>query len=153
MHRDGDADHAAIDVEEAESGGRTSNDSSPPGSVSSGGTVRRQPNPSSASRDSINGDYEIELLTSVVKHGVAHQLDTPSKEHLKNMGAMTALAIELQLPRGPRDVRGGLADAKLGLALAVAVAVHSIPRAVCVAMPVYYATGPSGRVLWSFSRA
>jgi len=149
MNRDGDADHAAIDVEEAESGGRASNDSSPPGSVSSGGTVRRQPNPSSASRDSVNGDYEIELLTSVVKHGVAHQLDTPSKEHLKNMGAMTALAIGLHnFPEGLATFVAALADAKLGLALAVAVAVHNIPEGVCVAMPVYYATGSKWKGFW-----
>ena len=93
---------------------------------------------------------QIELLTSdKVRHGVAHEVDTPDKEHLKNMGAMTALAIALHnFPEGLATFVAALADMKLGLALAVAVAVHNIPEGACVAMPVYYATGSRWKGFW-----
>ena len=93
---------------------------------------------------------QIELLTSdKVRHGVAHEVDTPDKQHLKNMGAMTALAIALHnFPEGLATFVAALADMKLGLALAVAVAVHNIPEGACVAMPVYYATGSRWKGFW-----
>ena len=80
---------------------------------------------------------------------MAHEVDTPDKEHLKNMGAMTALAIALHnFPEGLATFVAALADMKLGLALAVAVAVHNIPEGACVAMPVYYATGSRWKGFW-----
>ena len=93
---------------------------------------------------------EVELLTSAkVTHGVAHAVDTADKKHLKNMGAMTALAIALHnFPEGLATFVATLADMKLGLALAVAVAVHNIPEGACVAMPVYYATGSKWKGFW-----
>jgi ZIP family zinc transporter len=91
---------------------------------------------------------QVELLTSV-KHGVTHEVDTPNKEHLKNMGLMTALAIAIHnFPEGLATFVAALADMKLGLALAVAVAVHNIPEGACVAMPVYYATGSKLKGFW-----
>ena len=84
---------------------------------------------------------EVELLTSV-RHGLTHDLDTPSKEHLKNMGAMTALAIALHnFPEGLATFVAALADAKLGFALAVAIAVHKYPGRGVRRHAVYYATG------------
>ena len=34
-----------------------------------------------------------------------------------------------------------LADPKVGVVLAVAIAIHNIPEGLCVALPIYYATG------------
>jgi len=142
------------DVEAGGASGRST-----PSSTSSGGTPLRRPNdemhvPPEGEGMSRSGSWpgnstaEIELLTAV-KHGVTHNLDTPSKEHLKNMGAMTALAIALHnFPEGLATFVAALADAKLGFALAVAIAVHNIPEGVCVAMPVYYATGSKWKGFW-----
>ena len=39
----------------------------------------------------------------------------------------------------------------LGGALAIAIALHNIPEGICVAMPVYYATGSKLKAFfWSF---
>jgi len=44
-------------------------------------------------------------------------------------------------PEGLATFVGGLTDPKMGLVLAVAIAVHNIPEGLCVALPIYYATG------------
>lgn len=146
--------HTPKDVEAGGASGQST-----PSSTSSGGTTLRQPNDEthvppegegmSRSRSTAaTSSAEVELLTSV-RHGLTHDLDTPSKEHLKNMGAMTALAIALHnFPEGLATFVAALADAKLGFALAVAIAVHNIPEGVCVAMPVYYATGSKLKGFW-----
>ena len=36
---------------------------------------------------------------------------------------------------------GTLADPAVGVTLAVAIAIHNIPEGLCVALPIYYATG------------
>jgi len=74
------------------------------------------------------------------------------REELKNMGLLTGLAIALHnFPEGLATFVAALADAKLGIALAMAIAVHNIPEGICVAMPVYYATGSKWKgFLWSF---
>ena len=96
-------------------------------------------------------ESEMELL-STLSHDVIDEIDTADKRHLKNMGLMTGLAIGLHnFPEGLATFVAALADAKLGMALAVAIAVHNIPEGVCVAMPVYYATGSKWRgFFWSF---
>jgi len=127
--------------------------SSASSTTSVGGTPLKRPNDADDG-DARASEYahasQIELLTSDrVRHGVAHEVDTPDKEHLKNMGAMTALAIALHnFPEGLATFVAALADMKLGLALAVAVAVHNIPEGACVAMPVYYATGSKWKGFW-----
>ena len=128
--------------------------SSASSTTSVGGTPLKRPNDDAEVNDARASEYahasQIELLTSDrVRHGVAHEVDTPDKEHLKNMGAMTALAIALHnFPEGLATFVAALADMKLGLALAVAVAVHNIPEGACVAMPVYYATGSKMKGFW-----
>jgi zinc transporter, ZIP family len=44
-------------------------------------------------------------------------------------------------PEGLATFLSTLADPKVGVILAVAIAIHNIPEGLCVAMPVYYATG------------
>ena len=147
---------AISDVEQGAVGSSASS------TTSVGGTPLKRPNDVTESGE-LDGGFanapnsasfahasQIELLTSDrVKHGVTHEVDTPDKELLKNMGAMTALAIALHnFPEGLATFVAALADMKLGLALAVAVAVHNIPEGACVAMPVYYATGSKMKGFW-----
>jgi len=68
---------------------------------------------------------------------------------LQNMGMMTALAIGLHnFPEGLATFVAALADPKLGAALAIAIAIHNIPEGICVAMPIYYATGSKWKGFW-----
>lgn len=71
---------------------------------------------------------------------------------LQKMGLMTALAIGIHnLPEGLATFVAALADPLNGVAIAVAIALHNIPEGVCVAMPVYYATGSRKKgFLWAF---
>lgn len=71
---------------------------------------------------------------------------------LQKMGLLTALAIGIHnLPEGLATFIAALADPLNGVAIAVAIALHNIPEGVCVAMPVYYATGSRWKgFLWAF---
>eukprot|EP00892_Ulva_mutabilis_P010489 jgi/Ulvmu1/7812/UM004_0041.1 len=71
---------------------------------------------------------------------------------LQKMGLLTALAIGIHnLPEGLATFIAALSDPLNGLAIAVAIALHNIPEGVCVAMPVYYATGSRTKgFLWAF---
>jgi len=65
---------------------------------------------------------------------------------LKRMGLLTALAIFIHnFPEGLATFVAALADTKLGVGIAVAIAMHNIPEGICVAMPIYYATGSKWR--------
>lgn len=44
-------------------------------------------------------------------------------------------------PEGLATFLSTLADPSVGIVLAIAIAIHNIPEGICVAMPVYYATG------------
>lgn len=68
---------------------------------------------------------------------------------LQKMGLLTALAIGIHnLPEGLATFIAALADPLNGVAIAVAIALHNIPEGVCVAMPVYYATGSRWKGFW-----
>ena len=68
---------------------------------------------------------------------------------LQKMGLLTALAIGIHnLPEGLATFIAALSDPLNGLAIAVAIALHNIPEGVCVAMPVYYATGSRWKGFW-----
>jgi zinc transporter ZupT len=68
---------------------------------------------------------------------------------LQKMGILTALAIGIHnLPEGLATFIAALADPLNGVAIAVAIALHNIPEGVCVAMPVYYATGSRWKGFW-----
>lgn len=71
---------------------------------------------------------------------------------LQKMGLMTALAIGIHnLPEGLATFVAALVDPLNGVAIAVAIALHNIPEGVCVAMPVYYATGSRWKgFMWAF---
>lgn len=66
------------------------------------------------------------------------------KENKKimSMSINTAVAIALHnFPEGLATFVAALNDPKVGAVLAVAIAIHNIPEGICVALPVYYATG------------
>ena len=77
---------------------------------------------------------------------------SPDKKSLQRMGALTGLAIGIHnVPEGLATFVATLASPAFGGALAIAIALHNIPEGVCVAMPVYYATGSRVRgFLWAF---
>ena len=58
------------------------------------------------------------------------------------MGLVTALAIGIHnFPEGLATFVATLDDPAVGVALTVAIAIHNIPEGVCVAMPIFFATG------------
>lgn len=72
-----------------------------------------------------------------------------SKQKLRHMGLMTALAIGLHnFPEGLATFVATLADPNVGIALSVAIAVHNVPEGLCVAVPVFYATGSRWKGFW-----
>jgi len=92
-----------------------------------------------------NGGLELEDTTESKE---AKRREEKQKE-LAKMGAMTGLAIALHnFPEGLATFVATLADSSTGLAIAVAIALHNIPEGVCVAMPIYYATGSKWKGFW-----
>ena len=66
----------------------------------------------------------------------------PHHRALHKMGLLTALAICLHnFPEGLATFVATLSDAKVGVGIAIAIAMHNIPEGICVALPIYYATG------------
>jgi len=150
-HAHAGCDAHACDVETGGGGSSASSTTSVSGTplkrATDFGILEKDPDMSKPGIESMHAS-QVGLLTSV-KHGVTPQFDTENKEHLKNMGLMTAVAIGLHnFPEGLATFVAALADMKLGIALAVAVAVHNIPEGMCVAMPVYYATGSKWKGFW-----
>ena len=79
----------------------------------------------------IDGDAEDAALAT---HGDRRQLHAS--------GLLTALAIAVHnFPEGLATFVATMADASAGATLAIAIAIHNVPEGVCVAMPIYAATG------------
>ena len=76
----------------------------------------------------------------------------PHHKALHKMGLLTAAAIFLHnFPEGLATFVGTLSDAKVGIGIAIAIAVHNVPEGICVALPIYYATGSRWRAFfWAF---
>lgn len=75
--------------------------------------------------------------------------DARRKAELQKMGLLTGLAIGLHnFPEGLATFVATLADSTVGGAIALAIALHNIPEGVCVAMPIYYATGSRWKGFW-----
>ena len=72
-------------------------------------------------------------------------LSSPSSSdhaRLKRAGIMSTAAVALHnLPEGLATFFAYMADPTVGISLAVAIAIHNIPEGICVAMPIYHATG------------
>jgi len=64
------------------------------------------------------------------------------RKKLVKMRFNTAFAIALHnFPEGLATFVGALSDPKVGVVLAIAIGLHNIPEGMCVALPIYYATG------------
>eukprot|EP01064_Diplonema_japonicum_P037311 TRINITY_DN8697_c1_g4_i1.p1 TRINITY_DN8697_c1_g4~~TRINITY_DN8697_c1_g4_i1.p1 ORF type:complete len:352 (+),score=106.30 TRINITY_DN8697_c1_g4_i1:39-1094(+) len=89
---------------------------------------------------------------SASAQGPAKFDDEKEKAELKQMGVLTAVALGLHnFPEGFATFIATLEEPSLGAALAVAIAIHNIPEGICVAMPVYYATGSKWKGFgWAF---
>eukprot|EP01061_Rhynchopus_euleeides_P031490 TRINITY_DN5215_c0_g1_i8.p1 TRINITY_DN5215_c0_g1~~TRINITY_DN5215_c0_g1_i8.p1 ORF type:complete len:377 (+),score=155.73 TRINITY_DN5215_c0_g1_i8:46-1176(+) len=79
-------------------------------------------------------------------------LQKQERKELHKMGLLTALAIALHnFPEGFATFIATLEEPSLGLGLGIAIAIHNIPEGICVAMPVYYATGSKWKAFgWAF---
>lgn len=78
--------------------------------------------------------------TQVELLGSGPELDRQSQALLR-MGVFVALAIAIHnFPEGLATFLLVLDDPEIGIALAVAVAMHNIPEGIAVSVPVYYAT-------------
>lgn len=68
--------------------------------------------------------------------------DEGNKLALQQMGLLTALSITIHnLPEGLATFVAALNDPLNGVPIALGIALHNIPEGVCVAIPIYYATG------------
>mmetsp|Transcript_38173 Transcript_38173/g.74603 ORF Transcript_38173/g.74603 Transcript_38173/m.74603 type:complete len:440 (+) Transcript_38173:198-1517(+) len=74
-----------------------------------------------------------------------------NQKKLQLTGLLTGVAIAIHnFPEGLATFVAAMADPSLGAAIAVAIAIHNIPEGVCVAMPVYYATGSKRKAfMWA----
>lgn len=97
----------------------------------------------------LQGDAAAAASTSRTPPAVVELMESDHHSFmLKKMGLLTALAIFIHnFPEGLATFVGALADTKVGVGLAVAIAMHNIPEGICVAMPIYYATGKKWKVI------
>jgi zinc transporter ZupT len=78
-------------------------------------------------------------------HAPSHTPPHPQPHPLAGM--LTAAAIFIHnFPEGLATFVAALANTQLGVGIAVAIALHNIPEGICVAMPIYYATGSRWKV-------
>mmetsp|Transcript_24616 Transcript_24616/g.49903 ORF Transcript_24616/g.49903 Transcript_24616/m.49903 type:complete len:385 (-) Transcript_24616:28-1182(-) len=95
-------------------------------------------------RSSVDVDLnasEVELASMGSATALKRRNDAETKR-LNATGLLTGLAIAVHnFPEGLATFVGAMADPSLGAAIAVAISIHNVPEGVCVAMPIYYATG------------
>lgn len=104
-----------------------------------------------------NGTDEEENLTSIdasspeSTNALIARKQFEAQQKLERMGLVTALAIGIHnFPEGLATFVATLDDPTVGVALAVAIGIHNIPEGVCVAMPIFFATGNRHKAfLWA----
>ncbi|MEY4434829.1 MAG: hypothetical protein RIR16_869 [Actinomycetota bacterium] len=73
---------------------------------------------------------------------IGEDRSTGQNKKMLRMGLFMALAIAIHnLPEGLATFMLVLEDPKVGIALAIAVAMHNIPEGIAVSVPIYHATG------------
>eukprot|EP00656_Telonema_subtile_P024546 TRINITY_DN26754_c0_g1_i1.p1 TRINITY_DN26754_c0_g1~~TRINITY_DN26754_c0_g1_i1.p1 ORF type:complete len:294 (+),score=58.63 TRINITY_DN26754_c0_g1_i1:204-1085(+) len=97
-------------------------------------------------------EVKIEQLDEAPPTSQAAADEPHAQKKLMKMGLKTAVAIGLHnFPEGLATFVATLDDPAVGGALAIAIAIHNIPEGICVAMPVFYATGSRGKAFfWAF---
>lgn len=97
-----------------------------------------------AARDGLSA-----VVADTAEPVAAGKTEEQEQEELKKMGLLTGLAIALHnFPEGLATFVATLGDASVGGAIAIAIALHNIPEGICVAMPIYYATGSRWKGFW-----
>ena len=115
------------------------------------------------SDDNVNSNMGSGVDSGAGSRGYNDQIDTDQegdidassklkRKKLERMGLVTALAIGIHnFPEGLATFVATLDDPVVGAALAVAIAIHNIPEGICVAMPIYFATGSRHKAFfWAF---
>ena len=109
------------------------------------------------SGNDVNSDVNSEVdnsssSTDADQKGKDDTRHTIKEKELERMGLVTALAIGIHnFPEGLATFVATLDDPVVGAALAVAIAIHNIPEGICVAMPIYFATGNRHKAFfWAF---
>mmetsp|Transcript_35559 Transcript_35559/g.59946 ORF Transcript_35559/g.59946 Transcript_35559/m.59946 type:complete len:334 (+) Transcript_35559:213-1214(+) len=96
-----------------------------------------------------DGSVSREMALDCDENNGFEKEEAKKKSELQKMGLMTGIAIGLHnFPEGLATFVATLADAHVGGAIALAIALHNIPEGVCVAMPIYYATGSRWKGFW-----
>lgn len=73
---------------------------------------------------------------------VLNTMEGEEHEQLTHMGWAMAAAIAIHnFPEGMVTYLAYTQDSAVGAALAIGIAIHNVPEGLCVAMPLYYATG------------
>ncbi len=68
---------------------------------------------------------------------------------LKKIGMLVALGIAIHnIPEGIAVSFSSISSVKLGILVAVAIALHNIPEGISVSAPIYYATKSKRKALW-----
>lgn len=97
-----------------------------------------------SSKDDKNEDDAVESLegkSSPVEGEVIDMLQGDQGD-LTHMGWAMAASIAIHnFPEGMVTYLAYVSDPAVGIALAIGIAVHNVPEGLCVAMPLYYATG------------
>lgn len=83
---------------------------------------------------------------------VSEPLKSVNKSKLHNLGMLSVIAIGIHnAPEGLATFTACLDEPSMGMALAVGIALHNIPEGICVAVPIYYATGSKRKAFfWTF---
>uniref|UniRef100_A0A6U4XLV5 WW domain-containing protein n=1 Tax=Hemiselmis andersenii TaxID=464988 RepID=A0A6U4XLV5_HEMAN len=102
------------------------------------------------SRAAAGNDVERGAAGGSSDDGAEGEVEVDRKQ-LQMTGLLTGIAIAIHnFPEGLATFVAAMADPSLGAAIAVAIAIHNIPEGVCVAMPVFYATGSKLRAfMWA----
>ncbi|KAI3426296.1 hypothetical protein D9Q98_008669 [Chlorella vulgaris] len=89
------------------------------------------------------GGASVDVLPGTATAEVLAVLQSdPHTQDLLRMGILTGCAIAIHnIPEGLATFVGAMNDTKAGGSIAAAIAIHNIPEGICVAMPIYYATG------------
>eukprot|EP00177_Eucheuma_denticulatum_P004276 GFKZ01007757.1.p1 GENE.GFKZ01007757.1~~GFKZ01007757.1.p1 ORF type:complete len:396 (+),score=50.00 GFKZ01007757.1:100-1188(+) len=113
----------------------------------SSNNVNPQPIPNTALDNPLHVDEEYghdgHMIASIYEN---HSQDTRA---LIRMGIFAGLALAFHnFPEGLATFVAVLEDPSVGASVAIAIGIHNIPEGICVAMPIYYATGSKGKAFF-----
>ena len=127
-----------------------------PSSVPQGCQSHLGANPAHGSQDHLHvldGDHRSGSYVSAIEVRTALTVDeentTILDKRLLRMALVTGLAIALHnLPEGLATFIAAAQDPSTGAPIAIAIGIHNIPEGICVAAPIYHATGSKWRAFF-----